>query len=379
MPTGSEYAAVHGHRHPPLDGRHSTCHASRVARPGDVIDNPATGERIAFRRTAAESAGEVVAFDYILPAGGAVQLAHVHPFQDERFDVVAGRARIRLGRRMLHVTPGESVLVPRGTMHRLRNDGEGELHMLVQFRPALRTEEGFEQLFGLGRDGKLSRRGFPSPLQLFVMADEYRREGRFPYVPTLLQRAVVAPVAALGRRLGYRAVDPRYAGQTPRQLAAIARVDELFRSNGIEYRLFGGWAVDFHAGRVTRDHEDVDIAIWSADRARIAALLEADGWIHAPEPDEDGGTGYERDATRLELTYLEAAADGSVEIPLRGGSARWPTAAHAPVTVELHGVSAQAVPLEALADDKSRGRDDPDDAAKDRADAAVLVDASQRR
>jgi hypothetical protein len=27
------------------------------------------------------------------------------------------------------------------------------------------------------------------------------------------------------------------------------------------YWLFGGWAVDFHAGRVTRDHADIDLAV----------------------------------------------------------------------------------------------------------------------
>ena len=106
--------------------------------------------------------------------------------------------------------------MPRGTVHRLWNDGEDELHALVEFRPALRTEEGFEQLFGLARDGKLGKRGFPHPLQIAVMAKEYREEGQFPRVPVLVQRALIAPLAAIGARLGYRAFDPRYeAGRRP--------------------------------------------------------------------------------------------------------------------------------------------------------------------
>ena len=107
-------------------------------------------------------------------------------------------------------------MVRRGTAHRLWNDGEDELYVLVEFRPALRTEEGFEQLFGLARDGKLSRRGFPHPLQIAVMAKEYRDEAQFPLVPTVVQRALIAPLAAIGVRRGYRAVDPRYeAGPAP--------------------------------------------------------------------------------------------------------------------------------------------------------------------
>ena len=180
-----------------------------MARQGDTLENPVAGERIVFRRTAADSGGAVLSFDYFLPAGGSVPLAHVHPRQEERFEVVSGRARIRVGRRLRGASAGESVVVPRGSVHRLWNDGEDELHVLVEFRPALRTEEGFEQLFGLARDGKLSRRGFPHPLQIAVMAKEYRDEAQFPLLPTVVQRALIAPLAAIGARRGYRMFDPR--------------------------------------------------------------------------------------------------------------------------------------------------------------------------
>ena len=94
-------------------------------------------------------------------------------------------------------------------------------------------------------------------------------------------------------------------------------VDALLERDEIEYWLFGGWAVDFHAGSITRAHFDVDIAVWLADLPRIAALLEEDGWRHAPDPDENGGTGYERDGVRLELTYLVRREDGGIVTPLR--------------------------------------------------------------
>ena len=45
---------------------------------------------------------------------------------------------------------------------------------------------------------------------------------------------------------------------------------------GIAYWLFGGWAVDFYAGRITRPHVDVDIAVWLDDVPRIAALLDGE-------------------------------------------------------------------------------------------------------
>jgi hypothetical protein len=56
----------------------------------------------------------------------------------------------------------------------------------------------------------------------------------------------------------------------------------------------------------------VDIAVWLQEHERIAELLAADGWKHAPEEDEDGGTGYERGGVRLELTFLVRDDEGHV-------------------------------------------------------------------
>jgi len=156
------------------------------------------------------------------------------------------------------------------------------------------------------------------------------------------------------------------------QLSAIARTHELFTRSGIDYRLFGGWAVDFHAGSITRSHDDIDVAVWLDDHDRIAGLLGAEGWNHAPEPDEDGGTGYERDAVRLELTFLVPGDGGEVYIPLRAGRVPWSDEALSTDFAELSGVRARVLGLAALKRSKSQSRDDPVEAAKDRADFATL-------
>jgi hypothetical protein len=158
----------------------------------------------------------------------------------------------------------------------------------------------------------------------------------------------------------------------PRQLAGLARVNALFERAGIPYWLFGGWAVDFYAGSVTRAHDDLDIAVWLADLPRIAELLEAGGWRHAPSDDDDGGTGYERGAVRLELTYLVRDADGRILTPLRHGRAWWSEDAVAADVRTLLGVRSRVVGLAPLVRSKSLPRDDPEEAAKDRADFGVL-------
>jgi hypothetical protein len=156
------------------------------------------------------------------------------------------------------------------------------------------------------------------------------------------------------------------------QLSAIAQTHELLTRGGIDYWLFGGWAVDFHAGAITRSHDDVDIAVWLDDHGRIARLLGAEGWKHAPEPDQDGGTGYERDSVRLELTFLVPGDEGEVYIPLRTGRALWSDEPMSTDLAELSGVRARVLGLAELKRGKSRSRDDPAEAAKDRTDFATL-------
>ncbi len=164
----------------------------------------------------------------------------------------------------------------------------------------------------------------------------------------------------------------RWGAGATGQLAALADVTTQLEHDGIAYWLFGGWAVDFHAGRITRSHEDIDLAIWLDDEPRVAAILAASGWTHAPEPDEDGGTGYERGGVRLELTYLVRRADGRIVVPLRDVDAAWPEGAFAADERSLAGVSAHVIALVALKRGKSLARDDAGAAAKDRADLDVL-------
>jgi GNAT superfamily N-acetyltransferase len=163
------------------------------------------------------------------------------------------------------------------------------------------------------------------------------------------------------------------------QLHALGEVTALLDGSGIEYWLFGGWAVDFHVGRVTREHDDVDLAVWLEDENSVASLLRTNGWRHAPEPDEDGGTGYERDGVRLELTRLVSDGEGRALIPLRAGPVVFSEEPLGDDARELLGVSARVIPLALLRDGKSRARDDRDDAAKDRTDYEALSPIHVRR
>lgn len=169
---------------------------------GRVIENPISGERIVIRASGAQTGGQLLSFDLFLPPGGHVPARHVHPVQQERFTVVAGLMRFRLGRRALVAHPGETVVVPVGTAHWFGNAGAGVAHAHVEVRPALRMEELFETTEALGREGHFHGAGLPHLADLARVVLEFQREVAVPNVPAFLVRALLAPLAWLGRRRG---------------------------------------------------------------------------------------------------------------------------------------------------------------------------------
>lgn len=156
------------------------------------------------------------------------------------------------------------------------------------------------------------------------------------------------------------------------QLPVLGELGALLDEGRIAHWLFGGWAVDFHVGRVTRSHSDVDLAVWARDAHAINQALRAAAWEHRPAADEDGGTGYERNGVRVELTYLVSGEDGEVFVALRDEPVLWSEHPLGNEVLELEGIRARVIPLQLLKHGKSRPREDPEDAATDRADFKAL-------
>ena len=178
---------------------------SRTENP--LIENLASGERIRIRVSAAESGGELLAWELRLAPGGRVPNGHVHPGQEERFTVVRGRLRLRIGRRSRVVGPGQTVSVPPGARHHFANAGPTEALVLVETRPAMRMQELLEVAAEIARDRHGRPRRLPRPLDLLLFMDEFRSEVQAPFLPARLVRLVVRAVARLAARTG---ADARY-------------------------------------------------------------------------------------------------------------------------------------------------------------------------
>ena len=169
------------------------------------IQNPVSGERITFLRTAADTDGELLEFELELAADGRVPGAHVHPVQEERFHVLEGTMKFRLGLRTILASAGESVVVPAGRMHKFSNHGDQPARARVEVVPALDMEELLRTTTQLAHEGKVMRSGMPKPLHLAVFVKRFRREVRAPFPPAWVVRAMMAPLAALARVRGHAA------------------------------------------------------------------------------------------------------------------------------------------------------------------------------
>jgi quercetin dioxygenase-like cupin family protein len=173
-----------------------------MIQPGQTLENPVTGERFTFRETAATTDGELLAFELGLRPGGAVPIPHVHPIQTERFEVVAGLMRFRLGFRHVLAEPGDVVEVAPGVIHGFANAGEEEARVAVEVRPALAMEEMFAEVIAMAEAGRMGKRGMPrNLLDLAALARRYDQEAHAPILGVAGQRLLLAPLVFAANHL----------------------------------------------------------------------------------------------------------------------------------------------------------------------------------
>ena len=174
-----------------------------MIRAGDTIENPITGERLVFRKTSRETGGQAVVIETFVQPNGFVAAAHVHPSQEERFEVLRGSVGFKVGRKKIVAGPGQRVTVPAGTPHKFWNAGDDEAHFVCEVRPALQFESLLETMFALATDGKANRKGMPNPLRLAVIASAHFDTVQLPFPPAPLQRIALALGAPVGKLFGY--------------------------------------------------------------------------------------------------------------------------------------------------------------------------------
>jgi mannose-6-phosphate isomerase-like protein (cupin superfamily) len=166
-------------------------------RPARLIENPLSGERIVVP-VAVESNCDVLAWDLYLSPGGKVPSAHLHPLQEERFRVVVGRVRFRVGWRRVVARAGDTVRVPAATAHHFANIGPGGAWLEVETSPPLRMVAMFEAAANMARQQQAEGRLLPRLVDLALFMREFEAEVGAPYFPGPV-RFVARGVARLAR------------------------------------------------------------------------------------------------------------------------------------------------------------------------------------
>ncbi len=176
------------------------------------IDSPQTGEHITFLTTARESNGALLRMEIEMDPGGFVAGEHIHPQQEERFEILAGRVRMRIDGIERDAIEGDVIVVPRGSPHVWWNPTSRPARVLADLRPALRTQE-LREILAVWMSEGMTRAGMPvNPLRLAALAREYRNEVQTVHpksglgrLATPMRSIAVIVLAAIARLVGIEA------------------------------------------------------------------------------------------------------------------------------------------------------------------------------
>ncbi len=189
-----------------------------MAAAGQIFENPLTGERMVFVKTARDSNGLLLEIEFFIqPNPGKGLPAHFHPSFDERFEILTGSAHYIVGNVEQPASADDVILLPKGIPHiHPWNVGNDVLHVrkITQLdRPdkdlLLKSEAFFETLYALAQEGKAGADGLPKNLLQKVVVGQALEPASYSATPPLwLQRPLFGMLAAIGRAFGYSGYYP---------------------------------------------------------------------------------------------------------------------------------------------------------------------------
>jgi hypothetical protein len=150
-------------------------------------------------KTAADTGGELLEMEASYEPSSVEPVVHFHPRQSEHFEILEGTLHGRIADSERELRAGDTLEIEAGVPHAMWNEGPDTARSRWQTRPALRTEEFFKTTFRLAREGKTNENGMPGPLQLAVIASEFRDEFRTTTPPQAVQGIALAVLAPIGR------------------------------------------------------------------------------------------------------------------------------------------------------------------------------------
>jgi mannose-6-phosphate isomerase-like protein (cupin superfamily) len=171
---------------------------------GKIVEIP--GERIEFLNSVNQTDSQILYSDCVRDPHKnpdyrpTSEDGHIHPQQEERFEVIEGRAQFLIGDLQVVLAPGQVGVVPPNTIHNwIALDGK-PVRVKAHFSPALDTGPWF-----LSFHGQLAK-GDMNLLQAAVICSEFKKGTPLPVNPhPILWKILVKILAPIGRLIGYKA------------------------------------------------------------------------------------------------------------------------------------------------------------------------------
>lgn len=120
-----------------------------------------SGEAIDFVRTGKDTNGAFTEVICTVPARQKGPPSHIHPLQDENFEVIKGKLELYAGGKIVVLEQGQSFNVAAKTAHTFSNPCNTEIKFRATYKPALNIDYFLVQSFGcLNNHGNLKKPGF---------------------------------------------------------------------------------------------------------------------------------------------------------------------------------------------------------------------------
>ena len=121
------------------------------------------------------SGGSVALFEFDVPAGAKVPIAHSHDAYEETIYGLEGVLTWTVDGEAIDVGPGEALVIPRGVVHRFDNAGDVDAKALGIVTPGILGPGYFREMAEL-----VTAAAAGGPPDLAAMADVMRRHGLTP-------------------------------------------------------------------------------------------------------------------------------------------------------------------------------------------------------
>lgn len=132
---------------------------------------------------------------------GAQSTVHIHPQQDESYQVLSGTMELFLDNQWQTLGPGQSIRIPKGKAHAFRNTTNEVTKTINIHDPGLRFQEWIEVLERLIQEDKITNvTGLRSIIYLSLHSLAFSNE----FVPVRPPYWLIKTMARIGRTLGYK-------------------------------------------------------------------------------------------------------------------------------------------------------------------------------